>query len=213
MIQCVSYLFSVNRSHDLLHIVWIRNLQLLSRPFGRQDRGLFLLWRRGLALREVQPIDQLRSSHQCACPLGRHGSHRASRFLFFLSPISAWGGFLVAMQRSGHERRIPQRLFGLCKFSLEALLLGPAGGSASAPRGYLFRVLVPFRRLAGRRRCLGRHPRHLLHWLRLWLRSRSLRQRGRLRRRHHIAVLLHLALFAWGIGVQIGSTLPWSARR
>ena len=57
----------------LFHIVrvWC-NLQLLSRPFGRQDRGLFLLWRRFYrrAVRGVQPIGQPRSSHQCAYPQG-----------------------------------------------------------------------------------------------------------------------------------------------
>ena len=178
--------------------MWImRNLQLLSRPrAAEQDRGLFLFWRwRRFCAVKLRPIGQPpNSGHQCAYTPGKQRG--AILFFFFVALRSGRSGFLVG-GRVGHERGIPQSLLGCREFSFKALRLGFPG----TPRGSLL-LVFQFRRPAGCRR-RGRHPQNRLpRWLR------------RLFRWSHIVVSrVHLLPYVLDTGVQIGSSLTWSAPR
>ena len=185
--------------------MWImRNLQLLSRPrAAEQDRGLFLFWRwRRFCAVKLRPIGQPpNSGHQCAYRPGKQRG--AILFFFFVALRSGRSGFLVGgrVGRVGHERGIPQSLLGCREFSFKALRLGFPGGGAGTPRGSLL-LVFQFRRPAGCRR-RGRHPQNRL---RRWLR--------RLLRWSHIVVSrVHLLPYVLDTGVQIGSSLTWSAPR
>ena len=182
----------------------MRNLQLLSRPrAAEQDRGLFLFWRwRRFCAVKLRPIGQPPdSSHQCAY---RPGKQRGV-FFFFVALRSGRSGFLLGgrVGRVGHERGIPQSLLGCREFSFKALRLGFPGGGAGTPRGSLL-LVFQFRRPAG---CRRRHPQNRLRrWLRRLLR--------RLLRWSHIVVSrVHLLPYVLDTGVQIGSSLTWSAPR
>ena len=207
MIQGVRYSFPVNRSHGVLfHIVGvIHNLQLLSRTrAAEQDRELFLFWRwRRFCAVKLRPIGQPPDSgHQCAYRPGKQRG--AILFFFFVALQSGRSGFLVGgrVGRVGHERGIPQSLLGCREFSFKALRLGFPGGGAGTPRGSLI-LVFQFRRPAGCRRRLGRHPQNRL---RRWFR--------RLLRWSHIVVSrVHLLPYVLDTGVQIGSSLTWSAPR
>ena len=160
---------------------------------AEQDRGLFLLRRRWKRRRrfcalKLRPIGQPPGSgHQYAYKPGKQ--RRAS--LFFFVALSERGGFLVAMRvgrlRVGHERWIPKSLLGCRVFSFKALRLGFPGGGAGTPHGSLL-LVFQFRRPAGCRRRLGRHPQN-------WLRRGRRRWPRRLLRWSHIAVSrVHLLL-------------------
>ena len=140
------------------------------------------------------------SSHQCAY---RPGKQRGASLFFFFVAVPGRSGFLVAIRVGlpwvGHERWIPKSLLGCREFSFKALRLGFPGGGAGTPRGSLL-LVFQFRRPAGCRRRLGRHPQNRLRGLRRrWPR--------RLLRWSHIVVSrVHLLFYALGAGVQIGST-------